>query len=127
MQKIIFIKISVVILLSSVIQSCYFDKYAEIHPLSTYEDICDSAHAATYQQSVIVVMNNSCVSCHTQKGASGGISLDTYESVLAQAQNGKLMGSINHQSSYIAMPPGTKIRDCEIAKLQLWVNNGMPR
>ena len=35
------------------------------------------------------------------------------------------MGAINHLNGYAAMPQGGgKLTDCEISKLQKWIDNG---
>ena len=106
---------------------CYYDHFDELHPLSALTDVCDSSYAATYGQSVNVIMQNNCISCHSSSLASGGITLDNYSAVVAQAKNGSLMGSIQQHGGYEAMPPGTQIRSCEITKLQQWINAGLPQ
>lgn len=105
---------------------CYYDKFDELHPLDGYTNSCDQNLAATYTASVNLIIRSNCVSCHSANVHSGDIYLETYSQVKAVAASGKLMGSILHQSGFVAMPPGVSIRSCEIQRLQDWVNAGMP-
>jgi hypothetical protein len=114
-------------LISMLYQSCYYDKFDEIHPMASYVNTCDTSLANTYTASVNLIMQVNCVSCHSSSAPSGNVSLDNYSGVKAVAANGSMMGSINHSSGYNAMPPSLQIQSCEIAKLQLWINAGMPQ
>ena len=104
------------------VSGCYYDKESILYPSAT---ICDSSTASTYSAKISVIMNTYCNSCHSTSSADGGIILDTYAGVKAQASNGKLMGSINHASGYAAMPKGSgKLADCVIYQVQRWVSAG---
>jgi len=116
-----------IILLPFIVCGCYFDHFDELHPASALTDVCDSSYAATYKQSVSIIMQNNCISCHGPSLASGNVTLDTYQGVVTQANNGNLMGSIQQHSGYQAMPPGTQLRSCEISKIQQWISGGMPQ
>lgn len=105
-------------------QSCYYDKLNEIHPNAT--DPCDSALAATYAKSIRLIVANNCISCHSGSAPSGAIKLETFTDVTTVAQNGLLSGTIRQSSGYKPMPPDSKIRDCEIQKIETWITNGLP-
>jgi len=114
-------------LLTIIVTSCYYDHYDELEPLSVLVNVCDSSYAATYSKSISTIMQNNCVSCHSSGLANGGVTLDSYAGVVAQVQNGQLMGCIQQNNGYPVMPPGTQIRSCEIVKLQQWINAGLPQ
>lgn len=85
---------------------------------------CDTA-VFTYSGAVSPIMNTYCKGCHNPSSLGGGIDVSTYASVKTIAANGKLMGSINHTSGYIAMPQGgTKLSDCRIQQIQKWILSG---
>lgn len=85
---------------------------------------CDTS-AVTFAAVVRPILQTNCVGCHSGTG-SGGVLLDTYDAVAAYAGNGSLLGSINHDPSFTAMPQGRKLPGCDIAKIRIWVNAGFP-
>ena len=116
-----------VILMLSLFESCYYDKQDLLYPND--KTICDTSVVAKFSTDVLPVMNASCNSsgCHNTTSASGGVILDTYDGVKAQAINGRLMGSIDQTGSYSAMPKGAaKLSSCTAAKIRQWINTGTP-
>jgi mono/diheme cytochrome c family protein len=78
------------------------------------------------------IIQKHCLGCHSGGNASGGISLDSYDKVKAQAQipagqPGSLLGAVTHAAGNSPMPQNQPmISDCKIAQLQKWINEGMP-
>lgn len=113
------------IMLLGIVTGCYYDNEEKLYPeLSTG---CDLSNV-TFSGSVKPILQAACLSCHSnaQAASSGsGIKLENYADVKIQVQNGKLMGTIKHLSGFQAMPlGGEKLTDCEISKLQKWIDNG---
>jgi cytochrome c5 len=119
--------LSTLLFLLVIFQSCYYDKFDEIHPLDGYRNPCDSTADSSYSQSIKYIMAYNCTSCHNKSFSQGNVRLDTYASVSEQAQNGKLIGTALHKSGYNAMPPGTQIPSCQTDKLVQWVNAKEPQ
>lgn len=88
---------------------------------------CDTS-AHKFSADIQPILGSWCTgACHTTSKPDGGFDLSNYSGVKACAQSGKLMNSINHTGSAIAMPQGGgKIPDCDIQKIQNWVNAGYP-
>lgn len=108
----------VAILLSAT--GCYYDKEEVLYPSTA----CDTS-AVTYSMSVVPVLSANCISCHGGSTPSAAIRLDTYAGVKQQVDNGRLLGAINHEASYSAMPKGgNKLSVCNIAKIRIWVAGG---
>jgi hypothetical protein len=88
---------------------------------------CDTTKF-TYSGAIAPMMKTYCNSCHATTSAAtagGGIILDTYASILVQAQNGKLLGAISHNSGFIYMPQGgVKLSDCKITQVSKWIAAG---
>ncbi len=88
---------------------------------------CDTTKY-TYATGIVPILHNYCYSCHATSAAGsagGGIVLDTYTGVLAQAQNGKLMGDLQHSTGFNAMPlGGNKLSDCKITQVRKWIQAG---
>ena len=106
--------------------SCYYDKQDLLYPDA--KTLCDTTATAKYSTDVAPVMTASCNAsgCHNTASASAGVILDTYDGVKAQALNGKLMGSINQNSGFSAMPKnGAKLPFCVLTKIQQWITAGI--
>jgi hypothetical protein len=87
---------------------------------------CDSVNV-TYTMSINPIIQAWCIGCHGGSKPASGLSLETYEEVVACANSNRLMGSIRQESGYTAMPQGGgKLSSCEIALFQKWINIGTP-
>ena len=102
-------------------QGCYYDNKAENYGSAS----CDSANP-TYTNNIAPLINQSCIGCHGSSGASGGVSLTSYDLVKAQALKGSLTGTLK-QNGYSLMPPGGKLSDCKIGQVDKWIRNGFPQ
>lgn len=107
---------------TSLISSCYYDKEDLLYGSSAN---CDTTVTATYSTTIAPILTASCNGCHSTASPSGNIALDNYAAVKAQVTNGKLIGSISHSVGYSAMPKGgAKLPDCSITKIRQWINAG---
>ncbi len=85
---------------------------------------CDST-IFTYSGAVKPIMDNKCAGCHNPASLGGNIDLSTYATVRVSALNGKLYGSVAHQTGFSPMPKNSaKLSDCEIAQIQKWITAG---
>jgi mono/diheme cytochrome c family protein len=89
------------------------------------ENNCDTIDVS-YASNVRPIFELHCLGCHTGAAvAGGGIPFDTYAQVATYANNGDLMGALNHQPGFTAMPYGQpKLNDCKIATIRNWINEG---
>jgi hypothetical protein len=88
--------------------------------------ICDSVNV-TYDTTIQPILQTWCTGCHGGSNPSNGLSLETYDQVVACANSGRLMGAINQEQGYKTMPQGGyKLSPCEINLFQKWINIGMP-
>ncbi len=74
-----------------------------------------------------IISANNCLACHNTAGApnAGGIDLSNYDHLKASAENGRLLGALNHESGFVPMPPsGTKISECDILTIKTWIDEG---
>lgn len=87
---------------------------------------CDTSKF-TYAAEIQPIFDKYCKGCHSGASAQRGIMLDTYAGASATVSTGRLLGAIRHQAGFIAMPYGTaKMSDCEIRKIEKWVEAGAP-
>jgi hypothetical protein len=101
---------------------CYYDKEEILYP----QTACDTT-TVTYSSSVVPMLLSNCTSCHGGSAPSAGINLSAYAGVKAQADNGKLWGSISHAAGFSAMPKNAaKMSTCNLAKIKKWIDAGAP-
>lgn len=106
------------------LSACYNDKQAVLYPSNS----CDTANV-TYSAVIQPLLLNQCASagCHGGTTNAAGLNLESYAGCASIANNGKLMGTIQHLSGYSPMPKGAaKMSDCDIAKINSWVRQGAP-
>jgi len=112
------------ILSTLLFESCYYDKADLLYPGGNLP--CDTLTPAKFNTDVLPVMNASCnlSGCHNTVDASSGVILDTYNGIKTQADNGRLLNSINQNGS---MPKNAaKLSNCTVTKIQQWINSGTP-
>jgi uncharacterized membrane protein len=89
-------------------------------------EVVDQETPISYNVNVRPILNNNCVSCHsnpTQNGAP--FPLTNYNEVLTRAQNGQLFTSINRQTGQAsAMPPSGRMPQATIDLIEQWIQEG---
>lgn len=106
------------------VTGCYYDNEQELYQFTTVN--CDSSNV-TFSQTIAPILQTNCNSCHSQSVASGGIITSGYSNVLIIVNNGKLYGSVNQKAGFSFMPKGgNKLSDCNLSKINKWINNGAP-
>jgi len=88
-------------------------------------DACDTSNV-TFAASVMPIIGINCTGCHSGASPSGSTLLTNYADILAQVNNGKLISSVTYASGFNGMPVTTKLSDCDINTLKIWVRNGAP-
>lgn len=90
------------------------------------EPPCDTLDL-TFSNDISPVIDIYCKGCHIGPDPSGGISLETYNQVLALAQNGRLYGSVSHDPLFKPMPyQSAQLSDCIVTMFRIWIENGSP-
>lgn len=111
-----------VMLFFALSSSCYYDKAEELYP----ETDCDTSNVS-YNNFIVPLFAKECNRCHNAQSPLGGINLEDFSQVKLTANNGSLLGSMKHASNYSIMPPsGAKMPDCDLSKIEKWINDGMP-
>jgi mono/diheme cytochrome c family protein len=86
--------------------------------------LCDSSKF-TFAAAIQPMLNNYCKGCHSTAAPSKGVILDTYNGVLAVAQDGRLVKAIRHLPGATPMPQGgNKLSDCQIRQVEKWIAAG---
>jgi mono/diheme cytochrome c family protein len=94
---------------------------------------CDTLNV-TFTKNINPILQQQCLSCHSNAGTGGGVLLNTYDNVKAVAGDksrgpeGRLYGALSHMPAYSPMPKGgTKLDDCKLRQVKLWIEAGMPQ
>lgn len=87
---------------------------------------CDTVTVVSYAAFIQPLIQNKCLGCHNGSFPQGNVSLSNYANVKNYALNGKLYSSVTRTVSW--MPSGgSKLDDCSLRKIQLWVDAGAPQ
>lgn len=91
-------------------------------------DLCDD-QGMTYTDDIKEIFDMTCATsgCHDSNATMTIGSLSNYDNAVAFVAFGRILGSINQEDGFSAMPKvGSKLSDCNIDKITNWVNNGTP-
>jgi hypothetical protein len=87
------------------------------------EPPCDTSNI-TYDGSVYPVFVEYCISCHSGPTPQGNLDLTDYDQVAFVAENGILMGALNHEPGFSPMPQnGPKLDDCILTRIEIWIRD----
>ncbi len=116
-----------IVAISTLVESCYYDKESELYPTSGTVT-CDTA-AVKFATFVSPLIASGCATsgCHSTSSQASGINLGTYSAIKAYivADKATFIGSIDQTAGYSKMPKGAgKFAACDIAKLKAWMNAG---
>ncbi len=120
-HSIIKLKSAIVILGALLLNSCYYDVEEDLYgPLD-----CNPVDVS-YSTDIEPIMSNYCNSCHNQGNQAGGVRTDNYSDLQTVAKNGRLLGSVKHESGYTAMPQGIDpLSSCNVSKIEVWITEGI--
>jgi len=110
------------IISSLALSSCYYDSEEELYSGSA----CDTTNV-TYSGTIQPILAANCNSCHTGSTGQGGVSLSTYDELMVHVNSGIFRKAVNHEPGATPMPYNmAKLPDCELLKINAWINNGAP-
>jgi hypothetical protein len=126
--------VMIMLILTALISSCYYDNMEDLHPKSALDgllnDGCDSAKTISFSADVQPILNANCGTSNSCHGANpnSGWSFNTYDGVKQAVDAERLLGVIKHEAGYSPMPkpgtPDTKMNECNIAIISKWVGAG---
>lgn len=111
MKKII---ISTILLGTVIFTGCYYDKEELLYPNS----ICD-VKSSTFSSDVQSIIKNNCATSGCHVAGATFPDLTTYASIKTNIDRVKVR-AITEKT----MPKSNPLSDCNIKKLQLWIDNG---
>jgi len=110
------------LLLLSIV-SCTYHSEEELYPA----DPCDTTNV-TYSGVVLHIIELNCYDCHSDENVTiSNVSLEGYDNLKIKVDDGTLLKTIKHEPGVSPMPDDRpKLNDCDIMKIELWVNDGAP-
>jgi cytochrome c553 len=118
-----------IVAVSTLVESCYYDKESALYGPATTSTTCDTS-TAKFATFVSPLITSGCASssCHSATAKASGINLSSQATIKAYITSSKaaFIGSIKRTAGYSAMPKGgSKFADCDITKLEAWIAAGM--
>ena len=115
------------VLIAITISSCYNDKKELLYGTGADNSTCtEAAGTVSYTKNIQPLLQQSCYSCHNAASASGGITMGSFDTDKAIAENGKLYGSVNHSAGFSPMPKGApKLSSCQLSIIKKWIDAGI--
>ncbi len=90
------------------------------------DEDCDTLNVS-FGGTIWPMVQNSCFGCHSGANPEGGIPLENHNDLVAVAQTGQLMGTLNWEAGYANMPRnGMQWSDCDRRAVEIWIEDGMP-
>ena len=91
---------------------------------------CDTTGTIGFAAQVKPIIDNYCVSCHNAAVLSGGVNLNGYDqvntySVTLRNQIPIIVGTMRQLQGFKPMPPATKLDECTIRKIEIWIQQGV--
>ncbi|TVQ42112.1 MAG: hypothetical protein EA362_13760 [Saprospirales bacterium] len=120
----------VALLLSSIliffVSSCEYQTLDDI-----FEREADNCHDGniSFMDDILPILQMSCNEniCHGGNFPQARVFLTSYEGVAAVAEDGRLVGSLLHESGLVPMPLNEDmLDDCTLDKIITWVESGFP-
>lgn len=87
--------------------------------------VCDTINGSGYNLFVKPLVQVKCQGCHSGSNPQGGVKLTTYSEIRTYALNGSFYSSVTRASNWMPLG-GSKLDDCSLAKLRVWVAAGAP-
>ena len=125
----IFTRFFISLFFISALYSCTFQNEEDYFG----EPICDSTkinrdNLYVDYEDLTYIFTGICASCHNSETTlKPGIVMDTYEDVVKSINTGKVLPAIKHVGSYKMPYNQAKLSDCEIQKITVWIEKGMPK
>ena len=111
-----------ILIVFTVFSGCFYDNEEDLYPNIT----CDTS-SLSYSQDILPILVSQCYGCHSAAANNGNVNIEGYDNLIPYVQNNRLMGTIQHLDGFSPMPPNAnKLSNCNISKLQQWIDDGAP-
>lgn len=113
----------ITIVFSQLFSSCEYKNEVDLYS-------CDTV-SVSFNGKILPIFEQNCFPCHSSANAhtlGGHNELEGYDKIRTYIElYGLILGNIKHEPDFKPMPfNNPKLKDCEIAKIEKWVNEGFP-
>ena len=123
MKKTIFY-ISSIIAIGLLTSQCNYHNVEEYFDISSNE-LCDTTDIS-FSDYIFPLIENNCSACHNSVTTYGGRNYDTFEGIKEVAETGLILNVLKHEPNFVQMPKNAaKLPDCNILKIEAWINQGI--
>ena len=110
----------VILNICACVSACTYD-----NELDLYGTITCSTDNMSYSEDILPIITTNCYQCHDAASNFGNVTIEGYESFIEYVNAGTIIGVITHSPGFPPMPSNMpKLLDCEIAKVQSWIEQG---
>ena len=87
--------------------------------------VCETENMS-YAADIKPILEDNCYSCHSNESTyQGAFPFEDFEDLTSIVNDGRLVGSINHDQGYAKMPVfSSKLDSCTIEKIEAWIDDG---
>jgi hypothetical protein len=105
-------------------QSCYYDKYEDLHPTDTTANACDTSNV-TYSGTLKAIIDANCANqCHNTSYNQMPY-LTTFDECKNGVEFSGVIDRIDRQSGDgLLMPPTGRMNECNITLFKVWKSQG---
>ncbi len=105
-----------------VLNSCVSNVEEELYPPET----CDTTQV-TYSGTIAPIIELNCFACHEGEQSLSGIPLNGYDNLKAMVDAGRVLGALRHLEGFSPMPQNASaLPECELLKIEKWIDDGAP-
>ncbi len=112
----------VVVLIVSI--TCFFCESKNEEDLFGKEE-CDTLNV-TLSADFLPILESICYDCHSQASLRSPYLLEGYDNLKIMVDNGRLQKALHHTGRYPMPKFRDKLPDCDIAKIDAWIDDGAP-
>lgn len=120
-NKFFYNSLCVFLIMSALVTSCTYNSEEDLYPEEPMED------PISYTSDVLPILETNCYGCHDAVAMNAGINLEGYDNTVIRVEDGSLLGSIQHDAEWVAMPlAASKLSETQINKVAKWIEEGYP-
>ena len=108
--------------LATSVSSCYYDSEEYLYG---NQNVCDTS-LVRYSVEITNILEQNCYSCHQGASPLGGFSFTEYNDLRLYVDAGLFLSSVDYDGQASPMPPDSKMNDCNIEKIRVWIAEGAP-
>jgi len=117
-----FLNPPLVAVLVLVVSGCYYDVEETLYGTER----CNIQWVG-FASDIAPLVSLKCAGCHSGTAPSGGLTLQSHAQIASIGISGALVDRTHRPAGDgLAMPPSGRLTECELSKIQNWVNQGSP-